>query len=174
MQTIDVGKNGNSGAVAWFGGSGMSLRGTAAGLRVRGFGHVSAGNGSGAAGSGVRACLCGAALAALRRSLAPPFLCPLSPLPPPRCRSPPFLCPLSSLHATAPLFPFWCCDRMADRQIGSKSLKMCVILAQNKVWSEKFWLCHLPYSSTAVEMPPQKGCYTYLHRGFGYFVGCVF
>ena len=41
MQTIDVGKNGNSGAVAWFGGSGMSLRGTGTGLRVRGFGHVS-------------------------------------------------------------------------------------------------------------------------------------
>ena len=41
MQAIDVGKNGSSGAVAWFGGSGMSLRGTGTGLRVRGFGHVS-------------------------------------------------------------------------------------------------------------------------------------
>ena len=41
MQTIDVGKNGSSGARAWFGGSGMSLRGTGTGLRVRGFGHVS-------------------------------------------------------------------------------------------------------------------------------------
>ena len=146
MQTIDVGKNGSSGARAWFGGSGMSLRGTGTGLRVRGFGHVSAGNGNRAAGSGVRACLFVAALAASRRSLAPPFLCPLSSLPPPGSRSPPFLCPLSSLpppgsrsppflcplsslHALAPLLPFWCCDRMADGQIGSKSLKKYVILA---------------------------------------------
>ena len=60
------------------------------------FGHVSTGNGNRAAGSGVRACLYGAALAASRRSLAPPFLCPRSSLPPPRSRSPPFLCPLCS------------------------------------------------------------------------------
>ena len=146
MQTIDVGKNESSGAAAWFGGSGMSLRGTGTWLRVRGFGHVSTGNGNLAAGSGVRACLYGAALAALRRSLAPPFLCPRSSLPPPGSRSPPFLCPRSSLpppgsrsppflcprsslHAAAPLLSFWCCDRMADRQIGSQSLKMCVKLA---------------------------------------------
>lgn len=35
-------------------------------------------------------------------------------------------------------------------------------------------MCHLPYSSTAVELPPQKACYTYLCWGFGRFVGCVF
>ena len=37
-----------------------------------------------------------------------------------------------------------------------------------------FWLCHMPYSSTAVELPPQKAYYTYLCWGFGRFVGCVF
>ena len=38
----------------------------------------------------------------------------------------------------------------------------------------EFWLCQMPYSSTAVELPPQKACYSYLRWDFGRFVGCVF
>ena len=87
MQTINVGKNGSSGAAAWFGGSGLSLRGTGTWLRVRGFGHVSTVRLS--LLCGVRSPLRSSALAPLSlRQVPVPLrssaLAPLS-MPPPRC-----------------------------------------------------------------------------------------